>query len=648
MKNDDWMVEKVMTEILQELGSKMGQIAYNRDGASTSGVSIYGNDIDTLKYKGELPDEEPNKHDDDPNAEETPCDLDISDRLQEAAKKKLVVTWDTLPQPSVTELQWAEPESAERKELEAFLNKIGGKGLADKLQKIQAVVDEGFPKKTAMSTVLSYLVFLKTLTYIITSFNSASAGFTFESFLGVLLGGQQIPAGGDTIADYVDAAGEYVSLKLLGVKGSEGTASASTIDGSFTQLIDDLSGVNEKGTGIDSGGKMKYVIALKDLQGKGDKLGGTISVYEFVFRRSTLAKLMNLTPKSRNAFRLIAPEHRDRWNEEDYKEEFEDFLHRHFAADSIDGQIHPELISRIAHDVLTKKSGNPVVLNDLQSILAKLGLEELSANVVKNYNNEEGVTKDEALLNAKEVIESSKDFRTALANYIGQAAQSTYMASDAVKNWKQLPAKKRENPKTKKPAPEAGQWSRGRELDPVDKKIKNAVNSLWAQETKGLPTRANSTDTKKAEFAADQDPKKGANKMIMSFDDSVAELATIKSDKEYYQHIKDYSMGYNSKGEPQFQIAQKDVINQGKGKFSTEIGKLTVGREAVERAIEKSVTDINEKMFEAFNKMNDLSKSLQDFFLKGLRSAEGEKAIGATRGIAKDTSDLMKQKQKNK
>ena len=67
--------------------------------------------------------------------------------------------------------------------------------------------------------VMSYLVFLKSLTMAITNFNASAAGFNFEAFLSVLMGGSPIPAGqtGDvsTIADFVaQLGGETVSVSL--------------------------------------------------------------------------------------------------------------------------------------------------------------------------------------------------------------------------------------------------------------------------------------------------------------------------------------------------------------------------------------------------------------------------------------------------
>tara|TARA_R100000808_G_C2155279_1_gene167334 strand:+ start:12516 stop:14375 length:1860 start_codon:yes stop_codon:yes gene_type:complete len=619
MKQIDELVEEVMNEIIEGY-SPAGSVGHPI-GASASANGPYT--PDSQKFKGIDPDEEG------------------MERFLAEVKKDLKVTWETLPQPSVTELQWADPTSAERAELEAFLNKVApGKNLGEKLGKIQDVIEKGFTKKTAMSTVLSYLVFLKTLTYIITSFNSASAGFTFESFLGVLLGGKQIPAGGNTIADYIDGEGEFVSLKLLGVRGSEGTDSASTIDGSFTQLIDDLSG-----SSVPAGGKMKYIIALKDLQGEGDKLGGVITVYEFTFSRDNLADLMELTPKSRAAFSLIKPEYRDRWSEEDYKMEFEDWLERAVVQD--EGDAPDETIVAAAMSRLLNAPIDTIVAH-----LGALGL-ELSDDITRTppegkslYSNAKSSNtgvRETALGQIRKELAEDDDFITAVSKYIYEKAYTTVKAKRDFEDWKGLSAQKREDPKTNKPDPSSGDWSRGKKLDKTGKAIKGALTSLWDKQTADLPTRKDSTDAKKGEL------KKAKEEMIMSFDDSVAELSKFpkgkKGDAEYYDHIKKYSMGYGGKGEPQFQLTQNDVMT-GRAGSGVPIGKLTVGREAVERALKQSVNDINEKMFAAFNKMSELSKSLQNFFLKGLRSKEGTDAISASRGIAKDTGDLMKQKNK--
>jgi hypothetical protein len=109
------------------------------------------------------------------------------------------------------------------------------------------------------------LIFFKTLTTVITNFNAASAGFNFEAFLAVMLGGEQIPAAGaDTIAD-ITVQGEPISLKLY----QEKTLKAG---GSYKDLIGDL---------IRRKGYMQYVVVAKTLTGEGTQRSGKIDFYRY-------------------------------------------------------------------------------------------------------------------------------------------------------------------------------------------------------------------------------------------------------------------------------------------------------------------------------------------------------------------------------
>ena len=115
-----------------------------------------------------------------------------------------------------------------------------------------------------ISKTMSYLVFFKTLTQIITNFNAASAGFSFESFLAVLLGGKQIATGNQTIADLTDRNGTPISLKLY----KEGKLE---VGGSFTDLMVDLENL----------GEMQYICTTKDLTGEGLDQEGRLTFYRF-------------------------------------------------------------------------------------------------------------------------------------------------------------------------------------------------------------------------------------------------------------------------------------------------------------------------------------------------------------------------------
>ena len=96
---------------------------------------------------------------------------DKMDERETPKQKEIVLRWESVPMPQVSELAWSEPGSAERDEVQLFLSKIPEGNLASKIKDIQTVVTKGMPATAKLEEVLSYLVFLKTLTYIVQSFN---------------------------------------------------------------------------------------------------------------------------------------------------------------------------------------------------------------------------------------------------------------------------------------------------------------------------------------------------------------------------------------------------------------------------------------------------------------------------------------------
>ena len=217
-----------------------------------------------------------------------------------------------IPEISITELGWSDmstPETAKefsstaRGQLMNFLKNIQGADLAEKLDSLQQFydMDEGLVSKLKLdekaannkiSAVLSYLVFYKTLTRIISNFNASSAGFSFESFLAVLLGGKQVPTGEGTIADLTTAGGTPISLKLY----KEDTIE---VGGSYRDLVRDL--LKEPA--------MQYVVCAKSLSAPEDRpmeQEGTIKFYRFNF---TLQNIFNIlaTSSKKSRRNIILP-----------------------------------------------------------------------------------------------------------------------------------------------------------------------------------------------------------------------------------------------------------------------------------------------------------------------------------------------------
>ena len=206
--------------------------------------------------------------------------------------------WDGIVDIPISEIPWAtvstqeggaEIPSRQRAQLEQFLGRIEGEDLQEKLASLtefysadaatlETLPEFGGSKGSRISNALAYLTFYKTLTKIIAHFNASSAGFSFEAFLGVLLGGTQIAASGaKTIADLTTGDGTPVSLKLY----NEATLE---VKGSYHQLVNDL--ISDKQL-------MQYVVATKTLEGEAEELNGHLDFYRFNFTLENVASVLS-------------------------------------------------------------------------------------------------------------------------------------------------------------------------------------------------------------------------------------------------------------------------------------------------------------------------------------------------------------------
>ena len=233
-------------------------------------------------------------------------DPDVSSVSDEEAISMIL---KMIPNIEVSEIGWSdvrtpdddgakEIKGPQRQLLEGYLGNIQGSDFAEKIRSVSQFYTNGISMVEAqagdertkrISQAISYLVFYKTLTKVITNFNASSAGFSFESFLAALVNGYQIPANTGTIADYVDrSTGEEipVSLKLY----KEGNLE---VGGSYTDLVRDL--VDPKWPGA-IGGAMRYVVCTKTLSGDDLEQEGHIDFYQFDI---SLKNVMNIIANSK-------------------------------------------------------------------------------------------------------------------------------------------------------------------------------------------------------------------------------------------------------------------------------------------------------------------------------------------------------------
>lgn len=216
----------------------------------------------------------------------------INERMQSMA-----LTLEAIPEISVTELGWTdvrtvgdqEVSGPARNQLLQFTKNIQGAGLQEKIVNVanfyndpDSINLEGATPGQRIASALSYLVFYKTLTKVISNFNAASAGFNFEAFLAVLLEGQQIPANTGTIADFTTGDNIPISLKLYSEK-------SLVVGGSFTDLVGDL--INPQFSPHDF---MQYVVVLKSFEGdsQGLDVKGQLKFYRFNFTLDNVANIV--------------------------------------------------------------------------------------------------------------------------------------------------------------------------------------------------------------------------------------------------------------------------------------------------------------------------------------------------------------------
>ena len=220
---------------------------------------------------------------------------------------KATFDWSMIPDIPISEIGWSDVSTTkdgtqilgpQRALLQQYLDNIGSPNgtFEEQIASLQEFYGHNGPKAIignstspteAIGKLISYLVFYKTLTKVVTNFNPASAGFSFESFLAVLLKGRQIDANTGTIADFLTGDGIPVSLKLY---------TKLKVGGSWNDLVMDIvePKFNHpwKGKGGSQGNAMRYVSGIKRLSGERLKQHGKIELYQFDITLDNIVDIM--------------------------------------------------------------------------------------------------------------------------------------------------------------------------------------------------------------------------------------------------------------------------------------------------------------------------------------------------------------------
>ena len=488
-----------------------------------------------------------------------------------------------IPEIEVSEIGWSDvrtPEDAEeikgpqRQLLEDYLKNIQGSDFAEKIAGVSKFYTDGsgMIERSAGSDrtkrivqAISYLVFYKTLTKIITNFNASSAGFSFESFLGALVNGYQIPANTGTIADYIDrATGKEipVSLKLY----KEGQLE---VGGSYTDLVNDL--VDPKYPGS-IGGAMRYVVCTKSLTGTDLEQTGRIDFYQFDFSLDNVMDIIAISkPKSKQCIMLprevVSALKSGRVDGVDISDRLP-------SASNLpsDEELEKRFIKHL-NDIL---ANNNIALSQQQAdeflkALKYAKNDDLFQDFVATLGDEKvnkGVVRGRSKLNKNYIKNITKDFEWYSSLTKGEGVK---LSKDAL-------------------ATAANQANA------------RVINDLTQTRLKDERSNEIKRMVKEGEFLS---PEESARqyKMLGERQKRVALRNT---------------WGYLTTGH--FSLNQRQAINQGEPTNTINMGSIMIGRQMVAKVVQDLREILNEEVTEIFQSLKILSDSLNQFFAGGLEN----------------------------
>ena len=511
-------------------------------------------------------------------------------------KKSVSLTLQAIPEISVTELGWTDVRTTggqkvsgpERQQLGQFLEQIEGSGLPEKVASLSSFYTNGpsedydnLPVGQKIAKVLSYLVFFKALTKVVSNFNASSAGFNFEAFLAVLLGGEQVPANTGTIADFVTGDQVPISLKLYNEK-------SVVVGGSFNDLVGDL--VKPQFSGFDG---MRYVVCMKSFTSSetGEKLGagldieGDIKFFQFDFTLDNIADIISRSmDKSKICIQLPAA----------------------FVA------------SKGKRDVSSELPGASMPsVQDLEDMFIGFFKQEI-ASQMEESEIELNDGQIDAFLNK---LEWSK--RDSLFIPVGKGD-----VQKIVVRGQSIIRGKTRSPEVKAIFDELAQdgvFGENQNINILKKNFVKATDSA--------------NEKVRAEFATAR-VKSERNKMLKQPNF----YAPLESSVAFYNSLKGKPQLQklallNSRGmleTHQFDVNRKQVVE-----ISQDLGVIKIGARIVQEMLNKMTVDLNEAIFDIFTNVKIIQDSTYSFMAGGLQEDEKATAsIKAANAIAYKTEEL--------
>ena len=519
-------------------------------------------------------------------------------------QKSVSLTLQAIPEISVTELGWTDVRTTggqkvsgpEREQLSQFLSQIEGASLPEKVASLSSFYTNGpsedydnLPVGQKIAKVLSYLVFFKALTKVVSNFNAASAGFNFEAFLAVLLDGKQVPANTGTIADFTTGDEIPISLKLYNEK-------SVVVGGSFNDLVGDL--VEPKFSGFDG---MRYVVCMKSFkssetgqaQGSGLDVEGDISFFQFDFTLDNIANIISRSmDKSKICIQLPA--------------DFVASKGKRNVATELPGASMPSaqdlesmFINFFREEIASEMEGGEIELNDGQinaflnklkwskrdSLFTPVGKGDVQKIVVRGQSGIRGKT-------------GNSEVKT----IVDELAQDGVFGSN-----------------------------------PEDSRALAAAVKTLKKNFGKATDRAN--DKVRAEFATAR-VKSERNRILKqpNFYASLEDSVTFYNELEGNPQMQKLALE-NSRGmleTHQFDVNRKQVLE-----ISQELGVIKIGARIVQEMLNKMTTDLNEAIFDIFTNVKAIQDNTYSFMAGGLTEDKKAKAsIKAANAIAYKTEEL--------